>query len=74
MSEFAELLQLLETDIPECRRNLQDSHANLEKVAAYCEGNYVQVNYRSHMSYNSPGRMYNETNIYVALICLLHSM
>lgn len=43
MSETAELLQLLETEIPECRRSLQESHANLKKVAAYCEGNYVQV-------------------------------
>jgi len=40
---FAELMQLLEQDIPECRRHLQDSHANLDKVAAYCLTNYLQV-------------------------------
>ena len=43
MSTVVELLQLIEHDIPEGRRHLQDSHANLEKVAAYCEGNYLQV-------------------------------
>lgn len=48
MSETAELLQLLETEIPECRRSLQDSHANLEKVAAYCEGNYIQAADKTH--------------------------
>jgi len=36
-------MQLLENDIPECRRRLKESHANLEKVASYCEGNYLQV-------------------------------
>jgi hypothetical protein len=43
MAGFAELMQLLENDIPECRRHLKDSHANLEKVASYCEGNYLQA-------------------------------
>ena len=43
MSTMAELLQLIERDIPEGRRHLQDSHNNLDKVASYCEGNYLQV-------------------------------
>jgi len=43
MDGFGELMQLLENDIPECRRRLKESHANLEKVASYCEGNYLQV-------------------------------
>jgi len=43
MDGFAELMQLLESDIPECRRRLKESHANLEKVASYCEANYLQV-------------------------------
>ena len=52
MSTVVELLQLIEHDIPEGRRHLQDSHTNLEKVAAYCEGNYLQVgNFISHESW-----------------------
>jgi len=43
MAGFADLMHLLETDIPECRMRLKDSHSNLEKVASYCEGNYLQV-------------------------------
>lgn len=43
---MVELLQLIEHDIPEGRHHLQDSHSNLEKVAAYCEGNYLQVSYK----------------------------
>ena len=43
MSTEAELRQLIDRDIADGRRHLQDSHNNLEKVAAYCEGNYLQV-------------------------------
>ena len=43
MSTMDELLQLVEHDIPEGRRHLQDSHTNLERVATYCEDNYAQV-------------------------------
>ena len=43
MALTGDLLQLLEQDIPQGRKHLQDSHVNLEKVAAYCEGNYLQV-------------------------------
>lgn len=41
-------MQLLENDIPECRRRLKESHANLEKVASYCEGNYLQASDKRH--------------------------
>lgn len=34
---------LLEEEIPAGRRALLDSFANLERVAEYCETNYVQV-------------------------------
>ncbi|EEB15190.1 conserved hypothetical protein [Pediculus humanus corporis] len=39
---MAELTILLNTEIPEGRSNLADSHTNLERVAEYCEGNYFQ--------------------------------
>lgn len=38
-----EVMQLIEAELPEGRQSLQDSHANLERVAQYCEGNYLQV-------------------------------
>lgn len=39
---MAELAALLQTEIPEGRSSLADSHTNLERVAEYCEGNYFQ--------------------------------
>ncbi|KAL0985661.1 hypothetical protein UPYG_G00160160 [Umbra pygmaea] len=39
---MAELLMLLEEDIPAGRKALLDSFANLERVAEYCESNYIQ--------------------------------
>ncbi|VDN28212.1 unnamed protein product [Gongylonema pulchrum] len=41
--EAAELRSLIETLIPEGRANLENSCANLERVAAYCEANYAQA-------------------------------
>lgn len=40
---MAELQMLLEEEIPAGRRALLDSFTNLERVAEYCENNYVQV-------------------------------
>lgn len=40
---MAELQMLLEEEIPAGRRALLDSFTNLERVAEYCESNYVQV-------------------------------
>ncbi|KAF3843745.1 hypothetical protein F7725_002594 [Dissostichus mawsoni] len=40
---MAELQMLLEEEIPAGRRALLDSFTNLEKVAEYCETNYVQA-------------------------------
>ena len=34
---MAELLALVEREIPDGRQSLRDSHANLDKVADYCE-------------------------------------
>lgn len=42
-SAMAELISLIENEIPEGRQNLIDSNSNLEKVADYCETNYFQV-------------------------------
>ncbi|KAM6955272.1 abl interactor 2-like isoform 9-T9 [Lycodopsis pacificus] len=39
---MAELQMLLEEEIPAGRRSLLDSFTNLERVAEYCESNYVQ--------------------------------
>ncbi|XP_068631161.1 abl interactor 2 [Battus philenor] len=39
---MAELAALLQTEIPEGRTHLTDSHTNLERVAEYCEANYFQ--------------------------------
>lgn len=42
--KMAELQMLLEEEIPAGRGALLDSYANLERVAEYCESNYIQVN------------------------------
>ncbi|ELT87393.1 hypothetical protein CAPTEDRAFT_225412, partial [Capitella teleta] len=47
-SGMNEILQLMENDLPEGRRQLQESHVNLEKVASYCEGNYMQAMDKRH--------------------------
>uniref|UniRef100_A0A8C3J5V7 ABI2 n=1 Tax=Calidris pygmaea TaxID=425635 RepID=A0A8C3J5V7_9CHAR len=39
---MAELQMLLEEEIPGGRRALFDSYTNLERVAEYCETNYIQ--------------------------------
>lgn len=41
--KMAELQMLLEEEIPGGRRALFDSYTNLERVAEYCETNYIQV-------------------------------
>ncbi|XP_054161405.1 abl interactor 2-like isoform X2 [Oppia nitens] len=41
-SAMADLISLIENEIPEGRQNLIDSHSNLDKVADYCETNYFQ--------------------------------
>ena len=38
-----DLNSLMEHEIPEGRQNLVESHSNLERVAEYCESNYLQV-------------------------------
>ncbi|XP_067597003.1 abl interactor 2 isoform X11 [Pseudorca crassidens] len=43
---MAELQMLLEEEIPGGRRALFDSYTNLERVADYCENNYIQVPYQ----------------------------
>ncbi|MBN3317811.1 ABI2 protein, partial [Atractosteus spatula] len=40
---MAELQMLLEEEIPAGRRALLDSYTNLERVADYCENNYIQA-------------------------------
>lgn len=56
---MAELAVLLTNDIPEGRNNLSDSHVNLERVADYCETNYLQVICRVVPFYNIQGQLSN---------------
>ncbi|XP_077561776.1 tyrosine kinase Abl isoform X1 [Haemaphysalis longicornis] len=41
-SVMADLMTLIQHEIPDGRQNIHDSHTNLEKVAEYCEANYFQ--------------------------------
>lgn len=43
MALSSEFVTLVEQEIPEGRQSLSDSHANLEKVAAYCIENFARV-------------------------------
>lgn len=43
LSKMADLVTLVDQDIPEGRNSLQESHTNLERVAEYCETKYFQV-------------------------------
>uniref|UniRef100_A0A452RWU8 Abl interactor 2 n=1 Tax=Ursus americanus TaxID=9643 RepID=A0A452RWU8_URSAM len=47
---MAELQMLLEEEIPGGRRALFDSYTNLERVADYCENNYIQVRSMSQLT------------------------
>jgi hypothetical protein len=47
----AELVQLMDQDIPEGRRHLKESYSNLEKVAQYCQENYLQVKHNLNVWY-----------------------
>lgn len=40
---MADLVALVERDVPEGRSSLKESHTNLERVAEYCETKYFQV-------------------------------
>ena len=44
-AEMKEVYNLLQNDIPDGRQNLEYNHTNLENVAGYCEGNYLQVEF-----------------------------
>ncbi|XP_071549229.1 abl interactor 2 isoform X2 [Panulirus ornatus] len=43
MALSSEFVSLVEQEIPEGRQSLSDSHANLEKVAAYCIENFARA-------------------------------
>ncbi|XP_025084097.1 abl interactor 2-like [Pomacea canaliculata] len=42
-TDYQNLLALIDRDIPEGRKSLQDNYTNLEHVAKYCESNYLQA-------------------------------
>ena len=41
--EQVDLHRIIQQEIPDGRTQLEQSHSNLEKVAAYCEAHYFQV-------------------------------
>lgn len=43
MSNAEDIIQLIEHNIPDGRKQLQDSYTNLERVADYCQRNYLQT-------------------------------
>jgi hypothetical protein len=43
LDQMGDLQHLIQNEIPEGRSSLENSHTNLEKVAAFCEANYIQV-------------------------------
>lgn len=53
---MAELQMLLEEEIPAGRGALLDSYANLERVAEYCESNYIQVIHQIFIYEDPPQR------------------
>ena len=42
-TDFESLANMIDVEIPEGRRSLQENYSNLERVAKYCESNYLQV-------------------------------
>ena len=40
---MADLVSLIDEEIPDGRQSLRDSYANLHKVAEYCQANYFGV-------------------------------
>ncbi|KAL1770817.1 abl interactor 2 isoform X5 [Sigmodon hispidus] len=61
---MAELQMLLEEEIPGGRRALFDSYTNLERVADYCENNYIQVLYLQNCISSDKQRALEETKAY----------
>ncbi|KAK7092633.1 abl interactor 2-like isoform X2 [Littorina saxatilis] len=43
-TDFQSLLTLIDAEIPEGRKSLQENYTHLEHVAKYCESNYLQAN------------------------------
>ncbi|CAM6005010.1 unnamed protein product [Sphagnum balticum] len=43
LEQMPDLQHLIQNEIPEGRSSLENSHTNLEKVAAFCEANYIQA-------------------------------
>ena len=43
MALSSEFVSLVQQEIPDGRQSLNDSHANLDKVAAYCIENFMRV-------------------------------
>ena len=50
---MADLHSLIVQEIPKGRQDLIDSHTNLERVAEYCEGNYINVGGQTDFSMHS---------------------
>lgn len=64
---MADLIDLIDREIPEGKKQLQESTDNLLNVAAYCEDNYLKVMFQVQCDANSFILLYEIKN---ACLCV----
>lgn len=65
-----ELRHLLDTEIPEQISGLEEDSAKLQRVASYCEANYLQVLLLLSITFNS--KPYIRQNVYQRISLKIH--